>query len=72
MNNEERKVVSVAKAGEMLGIGQSLAYAAIHRGEIPSIRIGGRLLVPLAALEEMLSKTTATAEASANAIEAGE
>lgn len=67
MNKELRKVVSVAEAGEMLGLGQSLTYAAIHRGEIPSIRIGGRILIPLAALEKMLSKAT-TDEASAPVI----
>ena len=35
------------------------AYEAAKRDEIPTIRIGRRLLVPLAALERMLTGNTA-------------
>jgi excisionase family DNA binding protein len=49
------KTVSVVEAGKELGIGRDLAYAAAKRGEIPTIRIGTRLLVPRAALEAMLA-----------------
>lgn len=38
----------------MLGIGRQSAYAAARRGEIPTIRIGRLLLVPLARLNELL------------------
>jgi excisionase family DNA binding protein len=37
-----------------LGISKASAYKAIECGEIPSIRIGGRILVPTAALRRML------------------
>lgn len=37
-----------------LGIGKTSAYAAVDRGEIPTIRIGGRILVPRAALLKLL------------------
>ena len=50
----ERKTYEVAEAGQMLGLGKNSAYRAIHRKEIPSIRIGGRLLVPKAAFDRML------------------
>lgn len=46
--------MTVPEAARRLGIGRSLAYAAVESGEIPSIRIGSRLLVPSAALEELL------------------
>lgn len=46
--------MTVPEAARRLGIGRSLAYAAVERGEIPSIRIGSRLLVPSAALEDIL------------------
>jgi excisionase family DNA binding protein len=53
--NTERKVVTVSEAGKMLGIGRNQAYEAVHRGEIPSIKIGKRLLVPKLALEKLLA-----------------
>jgi excisionase family DNA binding protein len=47
------RTVSVEEAGDILGIGRMAAYHAVWRGQIPSIRIGRRLLVPLAKLNEM-------------------
>ena len=49
-----QKAVSVAEAAKLLGIGSNLAYNAIQRGEIPSVRVGGRILVTLEALDQML------------------
>lgn len=51
----DRRVVSVVEAGRMLGLGRSSAFEAVHRGEIPVIRFNRRLVVPLAALEKLLS-----------------
>jgi hypothetical protein len=51
---EEPATTSVEKAGRRLGIGRSLAYDAARRGEIPTLRIGRRLVVPVARLNEML------------------
>ena len=51
---DERVTLSVTEAAQRLGIGRNLAYEAVQRGEIPSIRVGGRILVPLAALEKLL------------------
>jgi excisionase family DNA binding protein len=42
-------------AGELLGLGRNSAYAAAARGEIPTIRIGRLLRVPVRALEAMLN-----------------
>ena len=55
-NDENRKTYSIAEAGEILGIGKNQIYNAAHRNEIPTIRIGGRLLVPKAALDRMLEQ----------------
>ena len=38
----------------MLGISRAFAYEAVNKGEVPSIRIGRRILVPKVALERML------------------
>lgn len=50
----ECRTTTIPKAAVALGIGKNQAYEAAHRGEIPTIKIGKRLLVPLAALERML------------------
>jgi excisionase family DNA binding protein len=52
---EDRLVYSVEEAAKLLGISRSFAYKAVHRGEVPSMRIGRRILVPKAALERYLS-----------------
>lgn len=41
-------------AGRILGLSRQSAYDAATRGDIPTIRIGRRLLVPTAALRRML------------------
>jgi excisionase family DNA binding protein len=46
--------VSIAEAAQALGIGRNSAYAAVAAGEIPVVRIGARLLVPVRALDAMI------------------
>ena len=53
-HNCERLTISVVEAGRRLGVGKNAAYEAARRGEIPTIRIGKRILVPVVALERML------------------
>jgi excisionase family DNA binding protein len=50
-----RATLSVEEAAGILGVGRSAAYAAARRGEIPTIKIGRRVLVPRAAPERLLS-----------------
>jgi excisionase family DNA binding protein len=45
---------SVPEAAERLGIGRSSAYQAARNGQIKTITIGRRLLVPKAWLDEQL------------------
>ncbi len=53
----EAKTLSVPEAGKQyFGLARNAAYAAANRGQIPTIRIGGRLRVPIIALERMLSE----------------
>ncbi|HEX2029556.1 MAG TPA: helix-turn-helix domain-containing protein [Nitriliruptorales bacterium] len=42
--------LTVEEAGELLGLSRSSAYRAAARGEIPTIRLGRRLVVPSAKL----------------------
>jgi excisionase family DNA binding protein len=46
----ERLVLTVAEAGELLGISRAFAYELVARGELPVIRLGRRRLVPRRAL----------------------
>ena len=54
-----RLVLTVEEAADRLTLSRSAAYEGIRRGEIPSIRIGRRVLVPIAALERMVAGTPA-------------
>lgn len=47
-------VYTVQEAGELLGLSRGSAYEAARRGDLPTLRIGRRLLVPISALEKML------------------
>jgi hypothetical protein len=47
--------LSVPEAGrEYFDLGRNASYAAAARGDIPTIRIGSRLRVPIVRLEQML------------------
>ena len=52
---QRRSTLTVEEAAEMLGLSRAFAYEAVSRGEIPSIRIGRRILVPKVALERLLN-----------------
>ena len=45
------------EAAERLGIGLTSLYAGVQRGEIPSIRVGRRVLIPRRSLDAMLGST---------------
>jgi excisionase family DNA binding protein len=50
----ERLTVSVEEAAEILGISRALAYSLVARQELPSLKLGRRVLVPRSALHRML------------------
>jgi excisionase family DNA binding protein len=54
-DNPERLTLTVPEAARKLGIGRNQAYLAAKAGDIPSIRIGERVLVLKAGLERLLS-----------------
>jgi hypothetical protein len=52
------KTLSVPAAGrDYFAMSRNASYAAAARGEIPTIRIGKLLRVPVVALEQMLRDT---------------
>jgi hypothetical protein len=50
------KTLSVPEAGQTyFGLGRGASYEAARRGELPVIRIGRLLRVPVVAMERMLA-----------------
>jgi len=53
--DETKLTLTVEEAATLLGISRGLAYEKCRTGEIPTIRIGRRLLVSRVALQRMLA-----------------
>jgi hypothetical protein len=59
MNEETPLTISVPEAGEKyFGLCRNAAYDAARRGDIPTIKIGRLLRVPVRALERMLDRAS--------------
>ena len=54
LSDDKPVTLTVPQAAQMLGIGRSAAYEAARTGQIPTLRIGRRLVVPIKALERLL------------------
>jgi hypothetical protein len=56
---DQQKTMSVPAAGrKYFGLGRCASYEAARRGEIPTIRIGGRIFAVVTAIERMLDQVT--------------
>ncbi|MGQ0826748.1 MAG: helix-turn-helix domain-containing protein [Actinomycetota bacterium] len=51
-----RLVCTVDEAAGLLGISRTLAYELVGRGALPAVRLGRRIVVPLAALDALLQQ----------------
>lgn len=51
----ERQTYSIPEFAARAGISRNSAYLAARNGEIPVVKIGGRLLVPRAAADRLLA-----------------
>lgn len=52
---EQAKTMSVPDAGKIyFGLGRNASYEAAQRGDIPTVRIGKILRVPVRAMERIL------------------
>ena len=50
------ELLSVKRASQLLGIGRTAAYDAIGRGELRSVKVGRRRLIPADALAELTQR----------------
>ena len=50
-----KATVSVEEAASVLGVGRGTAYRGVRNGDIPSIKVGKRILVPVERLNAMLA-----------------
>ena len=50
----DKKLLSVSEASTLLGIGRSLFYSLVMRGQIQNITIGRARRIPAAALDEFI------------------
>lgn len=48
-------LLSVPQTARLLGVGTTLCWDMVHRRQLPSVRLGRRVLIPRAALEQLVS-----------------
>lgn len=65
---EGRLIVTVPEAGALLGLSRNSAYDAAKRGEIPTLKLGNRLVVPVPRLLELVGITLPDGAQNAGAI----
>ena len=53
-NTPETLTLTVLQTAKLLRLSKNGVYEAVARGQVPSIRIGRRVLIPRLALERML------------------
>lgn len=54
------KTISVEEAGRWLGVSRNTAYEAAARGDIPTIKIGRLIRVPVAPFKRLLGISVST------------
>jgi excisionase family DNA binding protein len=55
-SNDRQLLVSVDEAAKLLGISRSLAYQLCAEHELPTVRLGRRLVVPARALTRIVEE----------------
>lgn len=66
----ERVTISVDEAAAMLGISRTSAYEYVRTGQLPAIRMGRRLLVPVKAINNLLDGLVGDRTATTDAVSA--
>jgi len=61
-DQSDRLVYDVNELISLLGISRSSAYEAVRSGQIPSLRIGRRIVIPKTALDAWLANGANTTD----------
>jgi excisionase family DNA binding protein len=51
----QRATLSIAEAAKSLGVSRTYAYQLARAGQIPTFKLGGRIVVPVRKLEELVN-----------------
>jgi excisionase family DNA binding protein len=57
----ERQTLKIEEAAKILGISRNTAYDAVKTGQLPTVKIGRRFLVPKVALDRLLQNVAPAA-----------
>ena len=52
----DREYLSVKEFKDRLGVSRNLIYEQVRKGGLPSVRLGGRILIPVDALELLMQR----------------
>ena len=52
----DREYLSVKEFKDRLGVSRNLIYEQVRKGVLPSVRLGGRILIPVDALELLMQR----------------
>ena len=52
----DKEYFSVKEFKDRLGVSSNLVYEQLHKGGLPSVRLGGRFLIPVDALQQMMER----------------
>lgn len=63
---DERLTYSMREVSRLLGLSETATFYAIRRGEIPSIRVGRRVLIPRAGLHGLLENPSDATQKQSN------
>jgi excisionase family DNA binding protein len=51
----KKKIYTVLEASEMLGVAKATVYKAIHKGDIPAIKVAGSYVIPRRHFDSLLN-----------------
>ena len=52
----DKEYFSVKEFKDRLGVSSNLIYEQLRKGALPSVRLGGRILIPVDALQQMMER----------------
>ena len=55
-NLADKEYFSVKEFKDRLGVSSNLIYEQLRKGALPSVRLGGRILIPADALQQLMQR----------------